>query len=124
MTSFRVQHQCPQCGAAIEFAETDHLLICPFCDVRNFMWTPHYLRFVFHPQVTDGPADRVVYAPYLHFKGNVFFTRGPKLERKVLEFTSLGLASKATAITRTSTPNAATLTAVAMKAVIVVGEPS
>lgn len=89
--SFFVEHNCPQCGAPIQFEEAERLLICPFCKVRNFMVSGRYLRTMFVPQV---PGESVIFAPYLHFKGSIFFEREGTLEHKQLQITPLGMVSQ------------------------------
>jgi Zn finger protein HypA/HybF involved in hydrogenase expression len=89
--SFFIEHNCPQCGAPIQFEEAERLLICPFCKVRNFMVSGRYLRTMFVPQV---PGESVIFAPYLHFKGSIFFQRAETLQHKQLQITPLGMVSQ------------------------------
>jgi hypothetical protein len=85
---FTVEQDCPQCGAAIELNETDHLLNCPYCDVNNFLFAPDYFRFVL-PHKTTG--KELIYAPYLRFKGSVFFCRGQSVGHRIVDITHAGL---------------------------------
>lgn len=88
--SWSVEHTCPQCGAPIVFAETDRLLDCRYCRVRSFMVVAHTLRTQIDPRVT---GDAVLYAPYLHLRGNVFFQRGDAVAHRHLHVSPLGADS-------------------------------
>jgi DNA-directed RNA polymerase subunit RPC12/RpoP len=66
---FTVEQDCPQCGAPIELDETDHLMRCPYCQVKNFLFTPKYFRYLLPHKVNQ---KEIIYAPYLRFKGNVY----------------------------------------------------
>ncbi len=83
-----VEQECPQCGAPIELDETDHLLRCPYCDVRHFLFAPTYFRFVLPHKV---PATEIIYAPYLRFKGNVYFCQGLTIGHRFVDITHVGL---------------------------------
>ncbi|MDY6881323.1 MAG: hypothetical protein V2J25_15960 [Desulfatiglans sp.] len=88
---FTVKQECPQCGAPIELDETDHLLQCPYCDTRSFLFTPNYFRYAL-PHKTEG--KEMIYAPYLRFKGNVFYCRGLNVGHRIVDITHVGLPLK------------------------------
>jgi predicted RNA-binding Zn-ribbon protein involved in translation (DUF1610 family) len=88
---FTVEQECPQCGAPVELEETDHILRCPYCDVKNFLFAPNYFRFVLPHKAHD---KDIFYAPYLRFKGNVFFCKNLEVGHRVVDITHLGLALK------------------------------
>jgi predicted RNA-binding Zn-ribbon protein involved in translation (DUF1610 family) len=88
---FTIDQECPQCGAPIELDETDHLLQCPFCSVRNFLFTPDYFRFVLPHKAAN---REIFYAPYLRFRGNVYFCKGLTVDHHVVDITHLGLRVK------------------------------
>ncbi len=87
-----IHHKCPSCGANIVLSEADRLIDCPFCDVKNFMVTRGPLRFVLPHKAPDHilPQD-MFYAPYLRFKGNVFYCKGQFLKYKVVDTTQQGM---------------------------------
>ena len=92
-----VQQTCPSCGAAIVAHEADRLLQCPFCGVRNYRITSGLSRFVLPDKAPAHiPREELFYAPYLHFKGNVFYCKGKEVQNRVVDITHLGL--KATAL--------------------------
>ncbi len=85
--AFTVEQECPQCGAPIELEETDHLLRCPYCNVKSFLFFRDYFRFVLPHKARD---KDIVYAPYLRFKGNVYLCQGQTIGRRIVDITHLG----------------------------------
>jgi len=83
VTTFRIDHQCPQCGAPANLEETDRLFICPFCRVRSFMLTQDYFRYVLPAK---NPADKdIFYFPYWRFKGTLLFSLPSGNDHKFLD---------------------------------------
>jgi DNA-directed RNA polymerase subunit RPC12/RpoP len=72
MTSFQIEHQCPQCGAPANLEETDRLFACPFCRVKSFLLTRDYFRYVLPAKNASG--KNLVYFPYWRFKGLLLFS--------------------------------------------------
>lgn len=71
--SYRVQHQCPQCGAPVLLEESGRFFTCPFCRVASCISQKGYFRYMFSPS-ENVPADaRIFYVPYWRFKGTLFF---------------------------------------------------
>ena len=86
----RVEQQCPQCGGTLTISETDRLLHCSYCGVRNFMQSTGVFRYYLPPlSPADGAVD-LLYAPYLRFKGNIFLVNESGISHKVLDTTQLG----------------------------------
>jgi DNA-directed RNA polymerase subunit RPC12/RpoP len=72
VTTFQIEHQCPQCGAPAELEETDRLFACPFCRVKSFLLTRDYFRYVLPAK---SPAEKeLIYFPYWRFKGLLLFS--------------------------------------------------
>jgi hypothetical protein len=86
-----IEHGCPQCGAALEFDETDHILLCPYCDVKSFLYSRDYFRYVLPD---NAPRKELIYAPYLRFKGVVYFCSNTTLDYRIVDITHLGLELK------------------------------
>ena len=83
MTTFRIDCQCPQCGAPADLEETDRLFACPFCRVRSFLLTRDYFRYVLPAR---NPADTdLVYFPYWRFKGTLLFSLPSGNDHKFLD---------------------------------------
>jgi len=88
---FPIEQECPQCGAAIELEETDHLIRCPYCNVGNFLYTRDYFRFLLPQKVSD---KDILYAPYMRFKGTVYFCRDTSIGHRIVDITRQGMAFK------------------------------
>jgi len=88
---FTVEQDCPQCGAPVELDETDHLMHCPFCNVNNFLYAQDYFRYVLPHKA---PNKDIIYAPYLRFKGNIYFCKGFTVGHRVVDITHVGLSFK------------------------------
>ena len=73
MAAFKVEQECPQCGGRMDLEETDRLMACTYCGVKNFLYSPGLFRFVMG---NNAPGKEIVYVPYLRFKGSVFFLSG------------------------------------------------
>jgi len=91
-----IHQNCPSCGARIELHEADRLIRCPYCEVKNFMVTRGPLRFVL-PDKVPAHIDRseILYAPYLRFKGNIFYCKGKHQKYKVVDTTQRGMNGRA-----------------------------
>ncbi|MCF8057340.1 MAG: hypothetical protein K9K37_11975 [Desulfocapsa sp.] len=87
-----IHQNCPSCGATIELNEADRLIRCPYCEVKNFMVTRGPLRFVL-PDKAPSHIERqdLFYAPYLRFKGNIYYCKGNYLKYKVVDTTRQGM---------------------------------
>ncbi|MEA2039261.1 MAG: hypothetical protein U9N82_05465 [Thermodesulfobacteriota bacterium] len=88
---FTVEQECPQCGAPIELDETDHVLHCPYCGINNFLFAPHYYRFVLQHKAPD---KKIIYVPYLRFKGNVYFCMDRTVSHRIVDITHVGVSFK------------------------------
>jgi DNA-directed RNA polymerase subunit RPC12/RpoP len=86
-----VEQECPQCGAPIELDETDHVLRCPYCNVKNFLFAPDLFRFVLPYKATN---KEIIYAPYLRFRGNVYSCQSQAIQHRVVDITHLGTTLK------------------------------
>ena len=87
-----IHQNCPSCGADIVLSEADRLIRCPYCEVQNFMVTRGLLRFVLPHKAPDHilPED-MFYAPYLRFKGNIYYCKGKFIKYKVVDTTQQGM---------------------------------
>lgn len=87
-----IHQNCPSCGAGIELHEADRLIRCPYCEVQNFMITSGVFRFTL-PDKAPAHIDRrsMFYAPYLRFKGNVYYCKGKFQKFKVVDTTQQGM---------------------------------
>ncbi len=86
-----IEHECPQCGGPIELDETDHLITCPYCSINNFIYSPNYFRFILPHKAPD---QKIFYAPYLRFKGNVYYCQDLTIGHRFLDITQIGIPLK------------------------------
>jgi len=84
--AFTVKQACAQCGAPIELEETDHLLHCPYCRVKSFLFASDHFRYVLP---NKAPDKEIIYAPYLRFKGSVFTCQGLGISHRFLDILQL-----------------------------------
>jgi hypothetical protein len=85
--AFTIEQECPQCGAPIDLDETDHLILCPFCNVKNYLCAQDYFRFVLPHKAPD---KTIIYAPYMRFKGEVYRCKGASINHRIVDITHLG----------------------------------
>ncbi len=87
----QVEQSCPQCGGSIVLSESDHLLACPYCNVKLFLQVPGVYRYVL-PAKDNLLEDqtRRIYAPYLRFKGNIFFVSEQGIQHRLVDTTQAG----------------------------------
>ncbi len=88
---FLVKQECPQCGGPVELDETDHILQCPYCDVKSFLFSSEPFRFVL-PHKTRN--KEILYVPYLRFRGVVYMCRARKVSHKIMDITQLAVPLK------------------------------
>ncbi len=88
-----IEQSCPSCGAPITLHEADRLLICPYCDVGNYLIaTAGSSRFVLPDKAPESiDRDKLMYVPYLRFKGTVYSCRGREVDYKVVDTTHQGM---------------------------------
>jgi len=87
-----VEQKCPSCGATIEMHEADRLLQCPYCGVRNYRINRGLTRFVLPDKAPEHiPREELFYAPYLRFKGSVFYCQGREVQHRIVDITQLGI---------------------------------
>ncbi len=89
MTVFRIEHQCPQCGAPAALEETDRLFACPFCRVRSVLTARDCFRYVLPAKAPAG--KELIYAPYWRFKGFLLFSLPGGVDHKYVDVNQLGI---------------------------------
>ncbi len=86
-----VKQECPQCGGPVELDETDHILQCPYCDVKSFLFSNEPFRFVL-PHKTRN--KEILYVPYLRFRGVVYACHAHKVNYRIIDITRLAVPLK------------------------------
>ncbi len=85
-----VEQPCPQCGGMVTLSASDRLLTCPYCGVRNFLQSAGPFRYSLPERMEIEELDQLLYAPYLRFKGNIFFVTDTGITYRVLDTTQSG----------------------------------
>jgi predicted RNA-binding Zn-ribbon protein involved in translation (DUF1610 family) len=88
---FLVKQECPQCGGPVELDETDHILQCPYCDVKSFLFSDEPFRFVL-PHKTQN--KEILYVPYLRFRGVVYTCRASEVIHRIVDISRLAVPLK------------------------------
>ena len=86
----RVEQSCPQCGAPVTLSETSRLLTCPYCGTKNFLQTSSVFRYVLPDKVEPPERGRLLYAPYIRFRGNIFLVSEAGMTCRVVDTTQQG----------------------------------
>ena len=91
-----IEQSCPSCGASIVISEDDRLIQCAFCDVNNYRVGSVGCRYVLPSLLSDQvDENQLIFAPYLRFKGSVFYVNDTEVNYKIVDTTRLGLENKA-----------------------------
>ncbi len=86
-SSWDIELQCSQCGAPISLEETDRLLICSYCHVRLYLWTPD--QFCYCLPALRASSENLIYIPYWRFKGVAYSVIPFEVQHRVLDTTLL-----------------------------------
>jgi hypothetical protein len=95
--SFRIEHQCPQCGAPIVLDEETRFFACKFCRVKSCISQTGFARYMFarsslamsHP---DAPDDEsLVFLPYWRFKGCCYTCTRQGVSHRFQDISALAL---------------------------------
>ncbi len=90
-----IEQSCPSCGASIVLCEDDRLIQCAFCGVHNYKPGGVGSRYVLPAVLPDDfEEDRLIYVPYLRFKGSIFYVRDNEVKHKIVDTTRLGLDNR------------------------------
>jgi hypothetical protein len=91
VTSFVIEHQCPQCGAPAELEETDRLFQCGYCRVKSYLTAPDFFRYTLPHHAPAG--KELIYFPYWRFKGMLFSCLKRKIDMRFLDLSHQALGS-------------------------------
>jgi hypothetical protein len=92
MTSFIIEHQCPQCGAPAELEETDRLFQCGFCRVRSYLSVPDIFRYALPHKAPAG--TQLIYVPYWRFKGMLFSCVPGSIHNRFVDISQQAITSQ------------------------------
>ncbi len=84
-----IEQACPQCGAQVELDESDRILACRFCRVRQYLVPRGRFHYVL-PAAPELPADDLFYAPYWRFRGIACVCRAYDVDSRVIDASLCG----------------------------------
>jgi hypothetical protein len=87
--SWKIDHQCPQCGGPITLEETDRFFLCGFCRVSLYITSDGPFQYYLPPKKQ---TDWLIYVPYWRFKGTVFAIRGAEINHRILDTSRIAAA--------------------------------
>ncbi len=101
---FRVEQQCPQCGAPARLEETDRLFSCGFCRVKSYLVSTGIFRY--YLPAREGSDRPLLYFPYWRLRGMLYSCFPQEVKHRVVDISqqarpsrifpvSLGLRSQA-----------------------------
>lgn len=82
-SNWRIEHQCPQCGAPVVLDEADNVLLCPFCKTRLYLTAPDHFRL--HIPAQASVSRHLIYIPYWRLKGNSFSVDFARIEPRFVD---------------------------------------
>ncbi len=83
--NFKIDMQCPQCGAPVVLGETDCMIKCDFCSTRHILHAHPFPCYYMEPRKEKNPGSRVLYIPYWRFKGLEFSLGEKRPEFRVID---------------------------------------
>ena len=89
---FRIDLQCPQCGAPAELEEMQQIVDCPYCRVRHVVQNSPQLTVFIPPQAAI-PSSELCFIPYWRFKGSAFAFDRTRIRNRVIDTSSLAINS-------------------------------
>ncbi len=84
-----IDHQCPQCGAPVELAESDRLLLCEYCRVKSYLLPQDIFHYAFPNNIPE--HEDLIMVPYWRFKGMEFSCRTNGIKSRAVDFSRLAL---------------------------------
>jgi hypothetical protein len=102
--SWEIELQCSQCGAPISLEETDRLLICSYCHVKLYLWTPS--QFCYCLPALKAPSENLIFIPYWRFKGVAYSVIPFEVRHRILDATLLADAHRVLPMTLGIRPQA------------------
>lgn len=90
-SSWQIEQSCPQCGAPITLAETDHILECPFCRTRLYLVPNGHFSYYLPPSPSMESKGELLYIPYWRFRGSSFTATLSGLSNRFVDTNTVAL---------------------------------
>jgi DNA-directed RNA polymerase subunit RPC12/RpoP len=85
--NWKIEQECPQCGAPVTLDETDRLLACPFCRTRLFLVPEGHFRY--HIPPAAGAEGELLYIPYWRLRGSSFTLSAFEMTNRFVDTSAL-----------------------------------
>ncbi len=92
MTTFFIEHQCPQCGAPSVLEESDRLFKCPYCRVASYLIQNPYFRYTLPNDASE--KSQLIYVPYWRFKGMLFSSVPDGVQHRFMDTSCQGVQTE------------------------------
>lgn len=89
--NFKIDMQCPQCGAPVVLDETECIIQCGFCRTRNILHSKPYPCYVIAPGASSIENADLLFVPYWRFKGLEFRLGEQKTGFKVIDYSHIAV---------------------------------
>jgi len=103
-SSWEIELQCSQCGAPVSLEETDRLLICSYCHVRLYLWTPS--QFCYCLPALKASSENLIFVPYWRLKGVAYSVIPFEVRHRILDATLLAYSHRVLPVTLGIRPQA------------------
>ena len=84
---WKIELECPQCGAPVSLEETDRLLVCSYCHVKLYLWTPDHFCYCLPP--LKASSESLLFIPYWRFRGIAYSVIPFEVRHRILDATLL-----------------------------------
>ena len=91
--SWKIEYECPQCGAPVTLGESDRLFRCAYCRVKLYLMAEGPFRYYLRPK--KGISTKIFYTPYWRFKGIYFSFHENEIRHRIIDSSVLALQSRA-----------------------------
>ena len=91
--NYRVEHQCPQCGAPVILGEETLFFVCEFCRVRSCISHKGVFRYMLSPGEHVPEDTDFIYLPYWRFKGVRYFCSSAGVSHRFLDISQSAVTS-------------------------------
>ncbi|HYA13237.1 MAG TPA: hypothetical protein VEF33_02750 [Syntrophales bacterium] len=87
--NWKIEHDCPQCGAPVTLDEADRILLCPYCRTKLYLSAEDHFRYYIPP---PGPTSQdTIYIPYWRIKGLSYNVQGYSVSNRFVDTSMLAI---------------------------------
>lgn len=83
-SDWKIDHQCPQCGAPVILDEADRILACPYCRTKLYLVQEDGFHY-FLPPSKETTGREIYYLPYWRVKGSLFYFRDQQVQFRFID---------------------------------------